>query len=86
MKILEVNKCTLPACDCGWNITIGGTSKKELAILEGKKELRTMEKGGNMPRYEGCPCYCHGIGKKYCSTCNGNHGGEEEQVPPEREN
>ena len=33
MKILEKNKCTLPTCNCGWNITIGGTDYKELEEL-----------------------------------------------------
>ena len=33
MKIIEDNKCELH-CECGWNITIGGTDKKEYEILK----------------------------------------------------
>lgn len=33
MKILETNECDL-GCDCGWNITIGGTDEEDLKALK----------------------------------------------------
>ncbi len=30
IKILEVNKCTSKNCNCGWNLTIGGTDLEDL--------------------------------------------------------
>jgi hypothetical protein len=30
INIIEKNICNLAKCNCGWNLTIGGTSKDDL--------------------------------------------------------
>lgn len=42
MKILEENTCQI-ACDCGWNITIGGTSKKKQNPMNEDERKEAME-------------------------------------------
>jgi len=34
IRIIDFNKCNLPNCDCGWNITIGGVNKESLRKLK----------------------------------------------------
>ena len=34
MNILDYNRCNLPDCDCGWNLTLSGNDNKELAIVK----------------------------------------------------
>lgn len=44
IKVLEEHVCDL-GCDCGWNIKIGGTDKKDLKKL--KKFLKELSKESN---------------------------------------
>lgn len=34
MRVLDFNHCRISKCKCGWNLTIGGTSDKELKKLK----------------------------------------------------
>ena len=34
MKILDYNHCQIKNCECGWNVSIGGTSEEELKELK----------------------------------------------------
>ena len=39
MDINDFNHCSIPNCNCGWNISLGGVSQEEL------DELRRLLKG-----------------------------------------
>jgi len=40
IHVIEEHQCKLP-CDCGWNITVGGTEKKDYQKL--KKFIKSMK-------------------------------------------
>jgi hypothetical protein len=34
MHIIDFNHCTLPKCNCGWSVFIGGSTEKELKTIK----------------------------------------------------